>query len=104
MELREIYEIVRAHLLKQMERAIDGGVCAYRGDRGLKCAIGCLIPDTVYTSEMEGDIEEMLLHWPNHPFEDDQIPFLEELQAIHDRVEPMHWRYKLDELAMKWSL
>jgi hypothetical protein len=31
-----------------------GGRCAYRGDGGTKCAAGWLIPDDVYSPDMEG--------------------------------------------------
>lgn len=32
----------------------ENGNCFYRGEGGLKCAIGQLIPDSAYTPEMEG--------------------------------------------------
>ena len=61
MNLQEIYDTVKAHLLKQGRRASDvcGGTCYYRtkeygSDATLKCAVGCLIPDELYDPEIEG--------------------------------------------------
>lgn len=53
---REIFEIVKAHLLAQRAPAMDGvGYgCVYRADNGRKCAVGCLIPDEAYTDDIEG--------------------------------------------------
>jgi len=52
---QEVFDRVARHLLTQGERAYDNvrGVCMYR--KGcLKCAIGCLIPDDKYSTELEG--------------------------------------------------
>jgi len=57
--LQGIYDAVARHLLAQGAVSVatlpHGGIgCAYRGDNGLKCAIGALIPDELYYPEMEG--------------------------------------------------
>lgn len=55
MTNQEIFDKVATHLLSQGKRSALGGVgCAYRGDGGLQCAIGCLIPDELYRYELEG--------------------------------------------------
>ena len=52
MTLREIFETVKAHLLAQGKQAADeNGQCLYRAPGGLKCAVGCLIPDELYTQK-----------------------------------------------------
>lgn len=33
---------------------LRGTTCAYRGDGGRRCAIGCLIPDAAYSERLEG--------------------------------------------------
>jgi len=53
--LQEVFDIVSNHLLTQgkMSVGIDG-FCAYRGENGMKCAAGVLIPDDQYKPAMEG--------------------------------------------------
>lgn len=42
------------HLTKQKSRAADDGGCRYRTEDGKMCAVGCLIPDALYSPEIEG--------------------------------------------------
>ncbi len=45
MTKQEIFDKVATHLLTQNEKALNSvGGCVYRTDKGLKCAVGCLIP------------------------------------------------------------
>jgi hypothetical protein len=54
---RELSARVRDHLTKQRARSVDsGGGCAYRGDGGMMCAVGCLIPDDKYHKNMEDEM------------------------------------------------
>lgn len=58
-----ISERIRDHLIKQKTRAskpyndddlaCTQTFCAYRGDSGTMCAVGCLIEDEHYTPDME---------------------------------------------------
>lgn len=61
--------------------------CRYRTADGSKCFVGCLISDEEYDGEMEtktiGDIfEDLNPKW----LPVDLVPFLRELQAIHDSI------------------
>lgn len=53
MSSQQIFDIVATHLFTQGKRSMHievgriSGRCAYRGDNGLKCAIGVLLPDSV---------------------------------------------------------
>lgn len=40
-----------------------GGMCAYRGENGTKCAVGMFIPDSEYKTEFEGTV-----FWRPSPF------------------------------------
>lgn len=58
---REIFEKVKGHLLTQKavsrkSRSASSPVygCAYRGEAGMKCAVGCLISDADYSLDFEG--------------------------------------------------
>lgn len=54
--LQSLFDRVVEHLYKQGRQAMSAaaGGCAYRGDNGLKCAVGCLIADEHYDPRMEG--------------------------------------------------
>ncbi len=66
-------------------------MCAYRGNKGRKCAIGCLIPDEEYNESMEGASASSLLTTGSDYkavstlkiFNDN---FLNKLQIIHDDI------------------
>lgn len=65
---QQIFTKVKAHLLQQgkqsMRQTKPVQICAYRGDEGLKCAIGCLIPDNEYSSCIEGYAIHALINNP----------------------------------------
>lgn len=55
LDAQTIFDRVASHLLAQKASAFDhDGNCVYRNYQGLKCAVGCLIPDQDYTSKIEG--------------------------------------------------
>jgi hypothetical protein len=98
---QEIFDRVAEHLLTQNQRSSVQTIsspnsCRYRLGE-LKCAIGCLIPDELYDPEMEshtvvGDSVRYL-------FDEKFLPFLHNLQRIHD-VDPVdQWQESLDELC-----
>lgn len=83
------------------------GMCAYRGDGGLKCAVGCLIPDEMYSKDFEHNGVESIVAWYMRMNEYDKLlgKFLTQhrvvlgtLQIIHDREEPNNWKKELDNL------
>ena len=111
MSPQEIFNIVVQHLISQGKRATDtSGTCQYHAPNGTKCAVGCLIPDNYYTTEMEGctayEISEYL---PKNL--QDNIELISGLQSIHDIQS--NWNsvgltysamFRLEELAKKFSL
>lgn len=71
-------------------QGIDEGLkkCAYRGEGGLKCAAGHLIPDEKFGPDMVAHYNNSssttpriaeILHDEGH-----DIPFVEDLQGVHD--------------------
>jgi len=110
-----IYDRVRDHLLKQNCRAIDGAKCLYRGRNGTKCAIGALIPDSCYRPEFDfgsKGIHVLLgIYTPIDIFGEElapdvSIPFLQNIQAIHDNtyVKVSEWPLMLTEFAKAHEL
>ena len=100
MTNQEIFNRVHTHLLTQRTAAIEDGSCAYRAD-AKSCAVGALIPDALYTSEIEGTSVSVLIKYketyPHHPlgytlkqagFTPEQYPLLRDLQRVHDRLLP----------------
>ena len=50
MNTQQIFDKVATHLLTQNARSAAEGSCLYRSPSGLKCAVGCLISDSVYAT------------------------------------------------------
>ncbi len=109
MTNQETFDRVAAHLLNQGERSYVGEACAYRGKNGLKCAVGCLIPDDRYTANIEGvpvcimlakELETLL----GFPVSITQVNLLQKLQEIHDQDAPARWPRRLVRLAERYAL
>lgn len=113
MSLKDMFNYVKEHLLKQGEHSIieNNTGCAYRGANGLQCAVGCLIPDSLYELDMEGESSSSLLN--NYPQVDGYLcdkygiqpdgydkmrTLLRSLQTIHDNRDVSIWSEQLDKL------
>ncbi len=86
---QETFDLVFTHLFEQGERAVDEVTlyCRYRDTHGLKCAVGCLIPDSEYTEDMEdclpyvrseNDLTRLLRNLGH------DINLCGDLQSVHD--------------------
>ncbi len=67
---------------------------------GLKCAVGCLIPDEEYNWSLEGrniGYNSELRALPC--MQDMDFNFLTCLQIIHDSCDPTEWQAQLTQLA-----
>ena len=53
-ECQAVFDKVVKHLLTQKRRSESKRGCAYRGEDGAMCAVGCLISDKAYDPEIEG--------------------------------------------------
>lgn len=91
---QEIFETVSKHLFTQGKRSfgtlsdkVASEGCLYRGPDSTSCAVGCLIPDDVYVSGMEGNALVNLISTygdvlPSHIIENKFL--LNDLQYLHD--------------------
>jgi hypothetical protein len=107
MNRQDVFNTVAKHLLAQNARSENrdadpsSNTCMYRGTDGMKCAIGCLIPDEVYEPRMEKHgVGRLLDGFPQigkllGVEEPDDRYFLAELQEIHDVSLPGEWRADL---------
>ncbi len=89
MTLQEIFDKVILHLRRQHVVSVCVfGACAYRGDEGRQCAIGCLIPDDEYDPNMEGNNVQLLTNCPTLVAlllqGEDWGMLLDALKSLHD--------------------
>jgi hypothetical protein len=101
----EIIDYVTPLMLAQNARSWDADQdqCSYRGDGGLKCAIGHIMSDEEW-NELDlyeryagvtiiGELFDVpVLYWS----------MLQKLQTIHDTVEPDEWEYSLADLRRSY--
>ena len=106
----EVFSKVKKHLLSQNEKCISNNVCALKNEKGLSCAIGCLIPDKLYTPDLEdfyisidgaydrGSANKLvkILELINIPNTNLVRVMLKKLQEIHDEYEVDQWPKQLD--------
>jgi len=97
MTAQEIFDKVINHLLQQGGPALnynydDDHKCRYRSNNGLKCAVGCLIPDDQYDPLMEGmgvivtfPSSDPLNNWIAKYYEPHRH-LLGALQSLHDNI------------------
>lgn len=114
---QEMFDRVVAHMRAQGQQSVfrfEGSastMCAYRGPDGLKCAIGCLIPDDVYTPRMEGQaVGAIVARFPDvrRALRPGAVGlnFLTELQEAHDNVQFLALDFETcaRRLAGNWGL
>jgi hypothetical protein len=113
MTEQKIFDTVALHLIKQGKQSIDAakGMCLYRGPNGLKCAVGCLIPDKVYRPEMEGhSVSRFIDTYDGLNFLQPFDAILNDLQEAHDATygENQKWTdavvLRLRKIAKKYNL
>lgn len=109
MTLQEIFNRVSQHLLAQGERSTLRENCAYRGDNGKTCAVGCLIKDEAYKPVIEGLSTEhaevrRALRASIGRVSGKAFDLLAELQIVHDYTKPDRWPAELAEVAAKFNL
>jgi len=107
-ELHQIFTTVKAHLLTQRNQSVSSyGTCLYfDAATGRKCAVGCLIPPSLYDPRMEEHVDLQDNRLVREALEaagvtpkDDwglAVPFLLRMQRIHDRLAPHEWAEELD--------
>lgn len=112
MTNQEIFDKVVSHLRKQNKQAVGvfgATICQYHGPDGLKCAVGCLIPDEFYDPSFEG-VSIQARNSPLHPlllklgYTEAQLIFLVELQCVHDEYYPSGWEDCFKRVAATFNL
>lgn len=99
---QEVFDKVVTHLRKQNAKSMSSaGGCFYRfGEK--KCAVGCLIPDELYSPRLEGlgvasmVLEDVLL---KAGIPESCFSLLTCLQTTHDDCNVGQWEIHFQELA-----
>lgn len=100
MKAREIFDKVKKHLTSQRGQSSDpDGACLYRDPNGLKCAVGAIIPDELYSDKIEGETVKSIITrailGKSEPLNvflrklEPHADLLTALQRVHDR--PISW-------------
>ena len=111
--LQDIFNQVAKHLLTQNAKSqrisnVGKSFCAYRGEEGRQCAIGCLIADEEYKFAMDGSGDTSFMglaiagYFPT--VKRKRANFLRRLQFIHDSHDPDKWEERLLQFAIDYNL
>lgn len=108
---QQVFDKVATHLLTQKAQADAGGFlgCRYKTAAGLKCAVGCLIPDELYDSAFRYLEGKRVRCWPPERLADcgltpEHVVLLTKLQGVHDTHAVEKWAGSLREVAGRFSL
>jgi hypothetical protein len=116
MKLQELFDKSVAHLRKQGVKSVNKSLadesgafcsyvaCSYRGDSGLMCAIGCVIPDEEYSKNFEGKSASYVAEKGVSTLQGQQAHDLDSLQVIHDNYPPNQWEACWEDFAIKRKL
>jgi hypothetical protein len=111
MELQELFDKSVTHLRKQGVKSVNksladesGAFCSYRGDNGLMCAIGCVIPDKEYELGFEGKLASYVAKRGVSTLQGLTARAMNHLQAIHDNDPTERWEGKWKNFAMLHNL
>ena len=116
MTPQEIFDTVAKHLFTQGCRSAEldedpHSACLYRGPEGRMCAVGVLIPDELYNTDMEFQNAVYLIGKVGSPFPEwmkANENLLHSLQISHDRA--LYWlnseamRERLRAVATQYAL
>jgi hypothetical protein len=62
------------------------------------CAVGCLIPDELYSE----DLECFSVQIPKQGYAEPKLKLTYELQRVHDDFDPEFWSAVLNRIAVNW--
>ena len=97
---QKLFDTVATHLLTQNEKSLGlNGTCYYRGTKGLKCAVGVLIPDETYSMDMEGRGAREVLSQCGLVLDRGAAYLADFLQALHDYSRVESWKEELSGIA-----
>ena len=108
MNNQQAFDTIVKHLRVQNTRAMNDGICRYRDPTtGGKCAVGALIPDTLYETRMEcNPIDSVLAMSPKlqEYLAEVSEELLIEMLDTHDNYGPAQWEERFTDIARRFFL
>ncbi len=107
MNNQEAFNKICDHLMTQLARSEDDSSCCYRGPGGVKCAVGCLLPDKVGGPETNClPVATLLERFPEYAklLEGINLDILGGAQRVHDHMDVKYWGAGLREVAKRYKL
>lgn len=103
--MQQEFDAVVTHLYTQGAPANKNGSCRYRADK-MSCSVGCRIPDSMYSVDMESkNVELLLKHQADMGYQlPEEIAAYKDMflkaQKVHDswRVNAQSGNYELEHL------
>lgn len=104
-----IFDKVVSFARKQNKKSVDPTTrdCLYRGPKGIKCFIGCLIPNSRYSKDLEGSsIQQIEVQKAAFgvSLSSKDVRFMFSLQRIHDDHDPSDWNIEFEKFAKNYGL
>jgi hypothetical protein len=100
---QDMFDHVARHLFKQHIRSFSLRSCKYRGEHGLRCAVGCLIDDESYSDKIEGLRIDAIVRTVEvsigRIISNSEIKLLMMLQRVHDNETVDNWPSRLKLIA-----
>ncbi len=109
MNNQEAFDKICNHLMTQKARAIGPtGMCVFRDAEGRKCAVGCLIPDELYTPDLESTPypKHLMYKAPSVAaiLDGVDLHLLRDCQCVHDHTQADKWLDALRIVATRYRL
>lgn len=120
MTLQQMYNFITTQLAIQgapSTKINKGGFatsCMYRGDHGRKCAVGHLIPDSMYSRDMDAgmSVSTLIENFPQlhmYLLADDVTvdvskDFLGAMQSVHDQCPVSIWPDQFAKVGQRFGL
>lgn len=111
--LQETFDKIVDHLRKQNSKSLmeapRDDTCAYRGQDGKMCAVGCLIKDEFYDPSLEENIVQNklvknALNLSGYCTDEKFLKLMESMQQCHDLNSVKDWEYHFGSIATRYDL
>ena len=107
--MQEAFDTVVTHLLTQNAKSVgvrSTSSCKYRGEQGMKCAVGCLIADEHYHPDLEDMSSsnsgvETAIRKSGYVVDE---KLYRRLQRVHDNIDVKFWPGHLEMAARDANL
>jgi len=111
LTINETAKTIKEHMLTQRARSIKRGKgCRYRGDYGMRCAVGCLIKDEFYDPALEGmaithvPVLNALSFSGVDTYKPKIVEMLSDFQKCHDTKPVCRWATEIERIFENYGI